>query len=286
VDYRKWCSAIGLGLLLACCFVQPARADDGGVDHVTLMEGRLAPGASRVYRLKFGEGDLRQGWLFGLVGQIHSGAADLTLLGPDMKPAAQWHWDTTDAPRWDGIAIPRDGAYSLRVASGGSAELRYTLYYDQSCFCAGKKVPLEGGVVIFQGSASAGAPVEAWLAMDKGMQTHVQLAYRSAPAGRWPDDYRLLPIQPHIDTQDTDTYRQESIAFTAASADPYYLIVQSDSGTGTISFLTQEGTDDGQAALAPVASANRLPWLLGLAAAAAMAIGVLVLAARAWLRPK
>jgi hypothetical protein len=263
--------------------VPAARADDG-VDHVTLMEGELAPGAARVYRLKFGEGDLRQGWLFALVGQIRSGAADLTLLGPDMKPAAEWHWDTTGAPRWDGIAIPRDGAYSLRVASRGGSGLRYTLYYDQSCFCAGKKLPLEGGVVIFQGSARAGAPVEAWLAMDKGLQTHVQVAYRSTPAGRWPDDYRLLAVQPHLDTQSTDTYRQESIAFTAASADPYYLIVQSDGGTGSISFLTQEGTDDGQAALVPDAPPARLPWLLALAAAAVVAISVLTLAARAWLR--
>jgi hypothetical protein len=269
----------------ALIFLAPALARaDGGVDHVTLMEGDLAPSGSRTYQLKFGEGDLRQGWLFGLVGQIHAGAADLTLLDPSGKPAAQWHWETTDTPRWDGIAIPRDGAYSLRVANTAAAALRYTLYYDQSCFCAGKKLPLEGGVVIFQGSASAGAPVETWLALPKDMEASVQLAYRSTPAGRWPADYRLLPVTPHLDTQNSDNYRQESITFTAASADPYYVIVQSHKGIGGINFLTQEGSEGGGVALVHNAPAGP-PWLLLVAAfAAAVAVLALALAAGMWLR--
>jgi hypothetical protein len=261
----------------------PARAD-GGVDHVTLMEGELAPGAARDYRLKFGEGDLRRGWLFALVGQIRAGTADLTLLDPSGQPAAHWRWDTTDAPRWEGIALPRDGSYSLRVANSGAAPLRYTLYYDQSCFCAGKKLPLEGGVVIFQSSATPGAPVEAWLATDKGMEISVQVAYRVAPAGRWPDDYRQLAVTPRLDTQAGDSFRQESITFTAASADPYYIIVQGRSGTGGINFLTQEGTDGDSTAL--VRTAPESPkWLLAVAAGAlAVAFVALAFAARVWLR--
>src|SRR5262249_56566539 len=113
-----------------------------------------------------------------------AGAAELTLLDRAGQPAAQWRWEPTDAPRWDGIAIPRDGQYRLRVASAGAAALRYTLYYDQSCFCAGKKLPLEGGVVIFQGSAALGSPVEAYLMTEGAMVTSVQVAYRSRVAGR------------------------------------------------------------------------------------------------------
>jgi hypothetical protein len=269
--------------LLACIGAATARAADGGVDHVTLMEGELAPGASRVYQLKFGEGALRQGWLFGLVGQIRAGAAELTLLDPGGKPAAQWRWETTEAPRWDGLAIPRDGDYSLRVASVGAAPLRYALYYDQSCFCVGKKMPLEGGVVIFQGSAAPGTPVEAWLGINGSMETSVQVAYRSAPAGRWPDDYRLLPITPHLDTQG-DSFRQESIAFTADTPDPYYVIVQSRTGTGGISFLTQEG-GSAQPAAGGLAAPLSGDWLLLVAAAAGVvALVSLALAARIWLR--
>src|SRR5262245_41917302 len=179
--YRRLLIA-ALALLVALVGARLARAEDGGVDHVTLMEGELAPGASRVYQLKFGEGDLRRGWLFALVGQVRAGAAELTLLDPAGQPAAQWRWEPTNAPRWDGIAIPRDGEYRLRVASAGAEALRYSLYYDQSCFCAGKKLPLEGGVVVFQASAAPGSPVEAFLLTEGGMETSVQVAYRSGVA--------------------------------------------------------------------------------------------------------
>jgi len=272
-----------LALLIALLCV-PARAEEGGVDHVTLMQGELAPGASRVYTLKFGEGDLRRGWLFALVGQVRAGAADLTLLDPAGLPAGRWRWEPTDAPHWEGIAIPRDGQYRLRVASAGTAALRYTLYYDQSCFCAGKKLPLAGGVVVFQASAAPGAQVEAWLATESPMDMDVQVAYRSAPAGRWPDDYRLLPITPQLDTRTDSSFRQESIAFTATTPDPYYVIVQGRNATGGISFLAQDSTADGAAGLAQ-ATPQGQSWLLWLAAAAAcVAVVALALAARAWLR--
>jgi hypothetical protein len=279
--YRSFLIAI-LALLLALLGGALARAEEGGVDHVTLMEGELAPGASRVYRLKFGEGDLRRGWLFALVGQVRTGAAELTLLDPVGQPVGQWHWEATDAPRWDGIAIPRDGEYRLRVASAGAAGLRYTLYYDQSCFCAGKKLPLEGGVVIFQGSAATGSPVEAWLAAEGGMETSVQVAYRSGPAGRWPVDYRVLPVVPRLDTPGDGSFRQESLAFTAESSDPYYLIVQSRKGTGGINFLAQEGSAGDAAGLIQAAPAGQ-SWLLWVAAVAAgVAVVALGLAVRTW----
>jgi hypothetical protein len=139
--YRRFFIA-ALALLLSAAGATAARADEAGVDHVTLMEGELAAGATRVYQLKFGEGALRQGWLFALVGQVPAGTAELTLLDPLGKPAGQWRWEAGAPTRWEGLTIPRDGDYSLRVASVGADALRYTLYYDQSCFCAGKNWPL------------------------------------------------------------------------------------------------------------------------------------------------
>jgi hypothetical protein len=270
-----------LALFLVLFGAGPARAEEGGVDHVTLMEGELAPGATRVYQLKFGEGDLRRGWLFALVGQVHAGAAELTLLDPAGQPVAQWRWEPTDTPRWDGIAIPRDGEYRLRVASAGAA-LRYSLYYDQSCFCAGKKLPLAGGVVIFQGSAAPGSPVEAYLMTEGDMETSVLVAYRSAAAGRWPSDYRVLPVEPRLDTRGDNSTRQESLTFTAESSDPYYLIVQSRKGTGGITFLAQEGTTGAETGLVQTAPA-RQSWLLWVASAAiGVAVVALGMAARAW----
>ncbi|MFL5800842.1 MAG: hypothetical protein ACJ8CR_03795 [Roseiflexaceae bacterium] len=274
---RIFAALLALSLMVGAA---AARAADGGVDHVTLIEGELAPGASRVYALKFGEGPLRRGWLFALVGQVHAGTADLTLLDPVGQPAAQWRWDATAEPRWDGLTLPSDGDYRLRVTSAGEQALRYTLYYDQSCFCAGKKVPLEGGVVIFQGSAPAGAPVEAWLGMDSSIEVSLQVAYRATPAGRWPTDYQLLAVAPSSDIQDDGRFLQESITFTAVSSDPYYIIVQSRKGIGGISFLAQEG-----AAADTSDQARRPIWLLTIAGAAvAAALAALGMAVRARLR--
>jgi hypothetical protein len=271
---RCLAALLALGLMIG---VARARAADG-VDHVTLIEGQLAPGAARVYDLKFGEGPLRRGWLFGLVGQVHTGTADLTLLDPGGQPAARWRWDAATQPRWDGLTLPSDGDYRLSVANAGQQALRYTLYYDQSCFCAGKKMPIEGGVVIFQGSAPAGAPVEAWLGMDSDVEASVQVAYRAAPSGRWPADYQLLDVAPSVDTQDDGRFTQISLAFTAVTSEPYYIIVQSRKGTGGISFLTQVATDDAQQARNP-------SWLLVVTAVAVvMALATLGMAARVWWR--
>ncbi|HEX5690668.1 MAG TPA: hypothetical protein VFX76_11730, partial [Roseiflexaceae bacterium] len=199
---NKWRKALPITLvLLFWVTATVARAEDGGVDHVTLMDGELAPGAERVYQLKFGEGALRQGWLFALVGKVTAGSAELTLLDPTDQSAGQWRWDSGATTRWQGLTIPRDGDYRVRVANVGAEALRYSLYYDQSCFCVGKKMPLEGGVVIFQGTADPGKPVEAWLGVNDGMETSVQVAYRSGAAGRWPDDYTTIDAALQTDTQ-------------------------------------------------------------------------------------
>jgi hypothetical protein len=272
MGYRSLRLLLRLGVVLAIipalAGLSPARASDG-IDHVTLMQGELAPGAAHTYPLAFSEGPLRRGWLFALVGQIHTGLADLTLVGPDGTPAAHWRWEASAAPRWDGLALPADGAYRLRVENAAASVLRYTLYYDQSCFCISKKLPLEGGVILFRGSAKPGQQVEAWLAIPTGMEVSTQVAYRSAEGGRWPDDYRLVPATMQTDTQNGDTYRQESISFTADSPDPYYLIVEGRKGTGTVSFVAQAGTDASQPPITRLAPEGR-STALALAAAAAL----------------
>jgi hypothetical protein len=118
--------------------------------------------------------------------------------------------------------------------------------------------------------------VEAWLAMNNTIETSVQVAYRIAPAGRWPADYQLLDVAPGSDAQNDGRFLQQSLAFSAASSDPYYIIVQSHKGTGTISFTAQEGT----------AEPLRAPaWLLVLTGVAvALALAALGMTVRAWLR--
>jgi hypothetical protein len=208
----------------------------------------------------------------------------LTLLDPTGAAAGHWRWEAGDITRWEGLTLPRDGDYRVRVASVGAEALRYTLYYDQSCFCAGKKMPLEGGVVIFQGSAAASTPVEAWLGINDGMQITSQVAYRNAPAGRWPDDYRMFDVTSQTDIQ-SDTFRQDSLAFTTVSSDPYFIVVRSTKGTGGISFLAQESNRADLAATRSAPAGN--VWLLYVAAAAgAVALAALALAGWAGLRRK
>jgi hypothetical protein len=109
------------------------------------------------------------------------------------------------------------------------------------------------------------------------MDASVQVAYRATPAGRWPADYQLLDVAPSSDIQDDGRFLQESIAFTAVSSDPYYIIVQNRKGIGGISFLAQEGVaaDAGGQARGPI-------WLLAIAGAAvAVALAALGMAVRA-----
>ncbi len=110
------------------------------------------------------------------------------------------------------------------------------------------------------------------------METSVQVAYRTAPAGRWPADYQMLDADLGNDVQDDGRYRQEAVRFTAASPEPYYIIVKSSKGTGPISFLAQEG----------VAAPPGPPvWLLVVTGiAVVVSFAALGLALRAWFRSR
>jgi hypothetical protein len=210
-----------------------------GIDHATVIQDTLAPGQKQQYALQFSEGPLREGWLFALVGRIWAGSADLTLLTPTGEVAGFWRWAASDALRWEGVALPQDGEYQLQVASVGTEALRFSIYYDQSCFCAEKPLPLVGGVAIFHGSAAVGSRVEARLSATPEVALDVQVAYRVTPRGQWPNDYQLVEIWREQAVQSADGVNEEIISFTAASDDPFYMIVRSPMATETVRFAAQ-----------------------------------------------
>jgi hypothetical protein len=78
--------------------------------------------------------------------------------------------------------------------------------------------------------------------------------------------------------QDDGRFRQEAVRFTAASPEPYYIIVKSRKGTGVISFLAQEGV--AEPAGAPI-------WLLvATGVAVVVSLAALGMALRAWVRSR
>lgn len=185
-------------LVVATIPVGQAHMDDCKADtlcHMTLNVKDLPPGEEHAFKLhseRIG-GDFPVGWIVtafaGLQGNgsVH---ANLTL---DNETRQSWRWDANTYSS-NSTRVTETGHYELRIHNPGTTSVRYAFYFDQSCNCAYKVVPINGGFVLFNYDLPADRGVRLGFPTIDGWHVKGTLALLDDDRGRWPQDFRAVSI--------------------------------------------------------------------------------------------
>lgn len=172
----------------------PPEEEAEAFTHITLSVEDLPPGETVVHHLLSPEGPLRAGWIYIIYGGVQGEGqvvVNLTHAG-----------DLTDRFVWTGGAFHKNstkiqgtGDHDLVLWNPTNDTVRYAFYYDQSCNCAGKSIPLPGGFVLFNNKFQAGREVTYDLFVyDEAITLKAALAAYDPERSTadWPEDFDIL----------------------------------------------------------------------------------------------
>jgi MYXO-CTERM domain-containing protein len=191
-------------LLLALCALvvalPGAQADhapisEEGIDHLNLKVEDIGPGESHALEvLSLDHGGLRPGWIYLIYGYVQGNASlDVAFRHEHEGVTATWRWDP-----WTFAAnttkVRHEGRHEVILTNNGDESVLYAFYYDQSCNCAGKVIPLPGGVVLFNNMFPAGHTVNIAYPLLAGWHLYGALATHdeTKPTASWPEDFEIL----------------------------------------------------------------------------------------------
>ncbi len=258
--------------------IEVVSAHEDGVDHGAVWNETIAPGASAARHLDFeGGSPLIGGWVFMLGARLEGGAliAQLTI-GANLAK----EWTIPPGSTWIQTTIlPETGVYDLTLENPGGSDVRFWVYFDQSCNCVAKFVPAEipDGYVIFNIDTIGPSTVFAQLNDPPAMDVRVTAALLTGGEGVWPTDFATLvvsdtPVQRTV--RDITVWLHE-LRFDVPKATRVYFLVQG------VAFHGDLNTPKTQLAISPfyeVAEKADLSALLYVGIAASFVIaGVLIL---------
>ncbi len=129
---------------------------DEDLDHIRLAEFTLAPGEVGNYTLSFSGAPFKAGWHWLLRGNVDEGILRVEpIMGERLL--ARYHWGV--GPHLETALLPVDDKIQLRLTNVGDGNATMQFYYDQTCECQYKRVPLPNGPVWFNIDAEAGQRV-------------------------------------------------------------------------------------------------------------------------------
>ena len=229
--------ALALLLLLAA----PLAAGHGGGEfpHVNPLQVTLPPEGERLVELTFTEagpgGRFGAGWVFVLNALVAPGAPMRVDLRPGHvdglgEPVASWNF-SAPGPQRVTTLMPVEDVYTLHFRHGGGAgNASLLFFYDQSCECAGKPIPVElpNGLVVFNLNATQGATYRATFFEPAAHTLRVALALRTDPRSHWPEDFAVLQSSQEAQVRDVGAgpVRQHELTWTADRTDRYYFFVE------------------------------------------------------------
>lgn len=203
--------------------MQDCRADT--LCHMTLNVKDLPPGEEHRFSLHSERvaGDFPSGWIITAFAGIQGEgvlAANLTL---DNVTRHTWHWVGNQYSS-NSTRVVDAGHYELRVHNPGSTTIRYAFYFDQSCNCAYKVVPINGGFVLFNYDLPADRGVRLGFPTVDGWHVRGHLALLEDDQGRWPQDFRIL------ETIEQKNKGWLQFDFRTQSAQTHYVFVEAIEG--------------------------------------------------------
>ncbi|MBW3582922.1 MAG: hypothetical protein KY455_07475 [Euryarchaeota archaeon] len=223
-----------LAVSLALGSASSVSAHEGGVHgfpHVNPYTKTLAPDERQSLPLTFEEGEFAAGWVFLVNIRIDNGTGPLRveLFEAQGSPAPALSWDVAAVEGMQTFsgALPSDGMYTLSIVNKGPDNATFSLYYDQSCNCAQKPVPVEtpAGVVVFQVDPTKGDSWNAAILEPDAYDLMIHLALRTDDRSVWPDDFQILETS---ETTVADPSGREAhvFDFTAKETERHYFFVE------------------------------------------------------------
>jgi hypothetical protein len=214
--------------LCACTLLPSASAHQGHIDHVNPHFSHLEPGGTNTDTLVPNEGTLEKGWEFLVVAIAQNGTATLTLTAPSGATEREWSVAPGAVAQLN-TALKESGNYTLTVADRGAGPIDVAYYFDQSCNCVGKPIPVEipQGMVIFNIDPPKGKLVDALYPEPPAMRFKVTAAMRTGERGVWPDDFKVLTSSetPNVATDPkAPPARLHELTFTSDGTRAYFFV--------------------------------------------------------------
>ncbi|MHB8606022.1 MAG: hypothetical protein ACYDCK_12285 [Thermoplasmatota archaeon] len=163
------------------------------LDHVNPVFGSLAPGANDTDFVRPNNESLEAGWEFVVAAIVDNATLEIRLVAPSHRVVANWSVEPGATAR-ESTSLPETGNYSLTFHNPGTRAIRYIYYYDQSCNCIGKPVPIEipHGIVVFNVDPPRGKSLDALFPEPPAMTMKVTAATRVNASGVWPRDFQIV----------------------------------------------------------------------------------------------
>jgi hypothetical protein len=196
--------------------------------HLTVNVQDLGPGLEHTYRLHSErvEGDFPEGWILTAFGGVQGTGLVLVNVSTDGETRHQWTWSgnrySSNSTRLD-----RSGDYELRLFNPGGETVRYGFYFDQSCNCAAKLIPLNGGFVLFNYDLPADREVRLGFPTIEGWHLRGSLALLRNSSGEWPQDFSILQ------TAEQQGKGWLQFEFETTAAETHYVFIEALSGVTT-----------------------------------------------------
>lgn len=193
--------AAAFAVLAVLAFPASAHQQTGGpLAHVSVQLAPLEPGESRAFWIEPGaeEGPWRAGMVIVLFVQFYNEARDakVELLFSEVEVVKSWRL-TDDVHHKVSTVLPfDDGPYELRFTNNATAKTQILFFFDQTCNCTAKPIPLDEGWVVFHYDFKADRRfLVAVPVLVENWTVQGQLAWLRGEDGRWPDDFEILEDQ-------------------------------------------------------------------------------------------
>lgn len=252
-------------LVVLAGLASPARGHEGGTGfhHLSVDVRQLNASETRTYALESDEGPFRQGWVFIVYGGVEGPGRVIVNLTHDGEVVDQWTWGAGTFSK-NTTRLPATGTYNLTVWNSGAQPTKYAFYFDQSCNCQMKVIPLPGGFVLFNYDFPAGRTAFVGFPTLPGWHVEGAVAtLRQGTEARWPQDFDIL-VQKEARDRGWINFTFKTPATTR-----YYVFMEAPAGASLENPVTLTPLVEAPAAKSPGLSIAflGLGWLLAALAA-------------------
>ncbi len=191
---RSAAFAIMAGLLLVPATATAHSSGGPALNHVQVKPLQLEANASQTVWIETGEGPWQAGMILVLFVSFYNESRDVAveLLFNHSTVVQSWRF-VTDAIHKASVRLPFDeGPYELRFTNRAVGQTQLFFYFDQTCNCVAKPVPLDEGWVVFHYDLRAGRTYEIATPVPAQWKLRAVLALGGRETGAWPADFEIL----------------------------------------------------------------------------------------------